>query len=336
MSRAEPKLSVSNHRQKGAGKKGNREVSKQAAGKATAPATSLVDQPSFSLKTSVGLTTLFVLAGVVSYWPTLMQLVRTWDREPDYSHGFLVVPLAVWFLWLRRASFPGLGRSSPLLAVFLLSMSLGLRFLGDRFFFTFMDGWSIVPWAAAVAAALGGWPLLRWSLPSIGFLIFMVPLPFRFEGELSAPLQRIATKISTTALQILGQSAFNEGNVILLGEEKLEVAQACSGLRLFMSVLALTYAFITVIARPWWEKLMLALAAIPIAIVSNSARIVVTGLIYEYTKSESIRRMAHDSAGWGMILFAAAVFGLLLWYLKHLIVEEETVEIDSIVRRAAV
>src|SRR5262249_28968354 len=154
---------------------------------------------------------------------------------------------------------PGLAATSPLLALAFVGMSLVLRFIGGKYFFTFMDGWSIVPWSAGVVAAIGGWPLLRWCLPSLGFLIFMVPLPFRIEGELSAPLQRIATKLSTTALQTLGQPAFDEGNVILLGEERLEVAQACSGLRLFMSVIALTYAYVTIIRRPWWEKVLLAL-----------------------------------------------------------------------------
>jgi exosortase len=277
-----------------------------------------------------------LVAGLWAYWPSLLQLVRIWNREPDYSHGFLVIPLAVMFLWVRRESFPGLMASSPVLGIGLLVMSLALRFVGAKYFFTFMDGWSIVPWVASVVATIGGWPLLRWCLPSIGFLIFMVPLPFRIEGELSAPLQKIATKLSTIVLQTLGQPAFDEGNVILLGEERLEVAQACSGLRLFVSVLALTYAYVAIIRRPWWEKLLLVFAAVPVAIISNSARIVVTGLIYQITTSEWLRGLAHDSAGWGMILFAAAVFWLCLWYFRQLVREEETVDISAIVRQARV
>src|SRR5262245_58364426 len=106
-------------------------------------------------------------AGLWAYWPSLVQLVRTWNREPDYSHGFLVIPLAVMFLWVRRESFPGLAGSSPLLGIGLLAFSLLLRFVGAKYFFTFMDGWSMVPWVASVVATMGGWPLLRWCLPSI-------------------------------------------------------------------------------------------------------------------------------------------------------------------------
>jgi len=328
MARLKPRMKEPNRRPAGEGKQG----AKAAVAKpVVAPPVSAE-----TFRAKIILVVACLVAGVIAYWPTLTQLANTWDKEPDYSHGYLVIPLAGLFMWLRRASFPGLSASSPVLAIGFLAVSLALRYIGARYFFTFMDGWSIVPWAAAVVAAIGGWPLFVWALPSIGFLIFMVPLPFRIEGQLSAPLQKIATKISTTTLQVLGQPAFAEGNRILLGDDKLEVAQACSGLRLFMSVMALTYVYITVISRPWWEKVLLALSAIPVAIISNSARIVATGLLYEVTKNEAARHFVHDSAGWGMIVFAAGLFALLLWYLKHIIVEEETVEIGSIVRRAAI
>jgi exosortase len=218
----------------------------------------------------------------------------------------------------------------------LLAISLILRYVGGKFFFTFLDGWSILPWTMAVVAVIGGRPLLVWALPSIGFLFFMVPLPFRLEGQLSGPLQRIATELSTLTLQTLGRPAFAEGNVILLGDERLEVAQACSGLRLFMSVIALTYAYLAVIRRPWWEKGILVLACVPIAIASNATRIVATGLVYEITASASVRHWVHDSAGWAMIVFAAGLFGLLLWYLGRLLIEEEDADISLVVRRAQI
>lgn len=272
--------------------------------------------------------------GLWAYWPTLLELIATWDREPDYSHGFLVVPLALVFLWQRRARFPGLNDSGPRLGMALLGISLTMRFLASRYFMGFLDGWSIVPWVAAVVVLIGGRPLLAWCLPSIGFLVFMVPLPFRVESELSAPLQRVATKLSTLALQLLGQPAFSEGNVILLGENRLEVARACSGLRLFVSTLALAYVYLSIICRPLTDKLALCFAAIPIAIVANAARIVATGLLCEWTAGSWSKQAIHDWAGWMMILLAAALFWLLLVYLGKLFREEEQVDITSIVRQA--
>jgi len=120
--------------------------------------------------------------------------------------------------------------------------------------------------------------------------------------------------------------------VILLGTHELEVAQACSGLRLFASIVALAYAYLVLVQRAWWEKGILLLAVAPIAIVSNAIRIVVTGLLFEFTSSELAHQFAHDFAGWAMIPLAAAMFGLMLWYLGRLIQEEEVLDMSAVIR----
>ncbi|HEX5105618.1 MAG TPA: exosortase/archaeosortase family protein, partial [Pirellulaceae bacterium] len=174
------------------------------------------------------------------------------------------------------------------------------------------------------------------SVPAIGFLFFMIPLPHALAGEMSYPLQKIATRLSCLGLQTLGQPAFADGNVILLNDQQFEVAQACSGLRLFVSILALTYAYVAIISRPWWEKLGLCLIAIPVAILSNAARIIATALLYELTTSETLRQWAHDSAGWGTILFAGMLLAAALYYFRWLIREEELMDLASLVRRSDV
>ena len=284
---------------------------------------------------------LWLAAGLLAtsiwaYWPTLAELIASWNREPDYSHGFLVIPLSIYFCWIRRSSFPGLTVSSPLIAMLLILLAVSMRFVGGRFFYTFLDAWSILPTMAAIAAVVGGQRLLWWCLPSICFLFFMIPLPFMLEGQLSHPLQRIATKLSCLTLQTLGFPAFAEGNVILLGADRFEVAQACSGLRLFISILALTCAYIAIIQRSWWEKGGLALAAIPVAIVANSARIVATAVLYQFSSNESVRHFAHDSAGWATILFAAVLLFALLRYLRLIVREEEIMDVGALVRKSKV
>jgi exosortase len=287
----------------------------------------------WSPRTTAVIAGIALLAGAWSYWPTLCELVATWEREPDYSHGYLVVPVALLFLWLRRASFPGMSAGSLAWGMSLLAVCLGLRAVDALFFFEFLDGYSLLPWTAAVVALLFGAGVLRWALPSIGFLFFMIPIPYSAETALSQPLQRIATKLSCAALQLLGQPAFAEGNVILLDTHELEVAQACSGLRLFMSVVALAYCYIVLIRRPVWEKAFLVAMVAPIAIVSNSLRIVATGLLYQYVSGEVARKFAHDFAGWAMIPVAAALFGFVLWYLASAIRDEEVVPMGMLVRK---
>jgi exosortase len=315
--------------------KGNKQLTAVLRGAATgAPAQKFFDEPTPFRASRPTLTGLVLLCGIWSYWPTFRALADTWWNVPEYQHGFLVVPLAVWFLWVHRDRCPGFRSTAPLTAAALLIVSLGLRHAGDMLYMTFLDGWSILPWAASVVALVGGWPLLRWCLPSIAFLFFMVPLPFAVENHLSGPLQRVATTMSTATLQALGQPAFAEGNVILLADQRLEVAQACSGLRLFVGIVALTFAYVVLIRRAWWEKLALVAAAAPVAIVANTARIVVTGLLFRVTGSESIRQWIHDSAGWAMILFAACLFALLLRYLQCLVQEEEVMDMSAVVKHS--
>jgi len=293
--------------------------------------------PILTAQSQIVVALLLSVCGLWSYWPTLASLVSVWSRVSDYAHGFLVVPLALFFLWVHRDRFPGLGSAAPTVAVILLGVSLALRHAGDAFYFTFLDGWSLIPFAASVCAMLGGRRLLGWCWPSLAFLVFMVPLPFSLENELSGPLQRIATVLSTHTLQFLGQPGFAEGNVIVLGQERLEVAQACSGLRLFLGIVALTYAYVVVIRRPLWEKLVLIAAAAPIAIVSNAARIVATGLLFQqFLPGPQSHAWIHDAAGWGMIALAAGLFWLLLWYLKRLVHEEQVLDLMSMVKQCRV
>ena len=109
-------------------------------------------------------------------------------------------------------------------------------------------------WVGGPVAILGS---------SIAFLFFMVPLPYRMSHWLSGPLQRAATLISCWVLQSLGQPALAEGNTILLGEHHLEVEEACSGLRIFMGILAIAFAYIIATRRRWWEQLLILASAFP-------------------------------------------------------------------------
>jgi exosortase len=220
-------------------------------------------------------------------------------------------------------------------AILLLTVSMAMRYAGDALYLTFLDGWSLLPWAGAFAAFLGGWPLLCWAAPAIALLFFMVPLPFSLEMELSGPLQRVATILSTQTLQLLGRPAFAEGNIIVLGAQSLEVAQACSGLRLLTGATALAYAYAVMARCAVWEKLVLVTAAVPIAITSNVARIVATGVLYEYIHDAAAQSWTHNVAGRWMIAVAAVQFWMLLWYLRKLLKEEEVATMVSIVKRAS-
>jgi exosortase len=291
---------------------------------------------------SAGMNRVLLVSGAIlastsvwAYWPTLAGLVGAWNREPDYSHGFFVAPAAIWFLWARRDRFPGMGSGvlDVLFGLGLIAASVAARAIGAHFYLDAIDGWSILLWVGGVVLLLSGRKVFWWSLPSIAFLWFMVPLPFRVERWLSLPLQGAATKLSCWILQGLGQPALAEGHTIFLGGNHLEVEQACSGLRIFVGIVALAFVYAILMRRSWWEKSLLLFSALPIALLANSARIVATGLLYQYTSSEAAKKFSHDASGWVMIVLAAALFGLVLWYLSRLVKEVETVGVGDVIRR---
>ncbi len=273
-----------------------------------------------------------------SYWPTLVELVEAWNSEADYSHGFLVGPLAAYLLWARRDRFPGRAGRVAWLGILVIGLSVAMRVIASGYYLKAIDGWSIVVWVGGVIWFLGGWKVFWWSSPAVAFLWFMVPLPFRAERGLSLPLQSAATKISVWVLQTLGQPAIAEGHTILLNSTlgttiPLEVEQACSGLRIFFGITALAMAYVILVRQRWWERVFLVLSLVPVALTANAARIVATALLYRYDMGEAAKKFSHDFAGWAMILLAAGLFAFVLWYLRHAIREVEIVDVGEVLRQ---
>lgn len=271
-------------------------------------------------------------AFVWSYWPTLTSLFAAWCYVPDYSHGFLVPPLAAFILWIRRDRMPAPSARLAWPGLILLALSVAIRTAGAWYYLEPLEGWSIMPWVAGVVWLFFGRAVAVWTLPSVLFLFFMVPLPFRVERQLTQPLQTIATKLSCWTLQILGQPALSEGHVIYLDGHPLRIEEACSGLRIFVGIAALAFAYVAVVRRTWWEKAILLASFVPIALIANAARIVATGLLLRYISGDAAHKFSHDMAGLAMIVFAALLFALVLWYLGKLVGEVETLDMNAVVR----
>jgi exosortase len=266
---------------------------------------------------------LLMAAFAWSYWPTLSDMAHVWNTVQDYSHGWLVIPLALYALWVRRDSFPAGNVHWSWYGLIVLGLCMLIRYLGALWYVYAVDGWSILLWVAGCCWLLGGWQFLKWCAPAIAFLVFMIPFPHYMETTLRQPLQRVATKFSCWMLQCMGQPAMAEGNTILLGEHHLEVEEACSGLRIFVAIAVLAFAYMMIVRPSWWERVVLFLSIVPIALISNAVRIVITGMLYQFVSTEAGKKFSHDMAGWMMIPIAAAQFMLLLWYMGKLMREVE-------------
>ncbi|MCG8651546.1 MAG: exosortase/archaeosortase family protein, partial [Pirellulales bacterium] len=244
--------------------------------------------PLSSLSGSAYLPALLGILGIViyAYWPTFVWIEDAWRNEPDYSHGYLVPILACLLCWHRLDSFPGIRVKTSWEGVSLIALAIVMRLASRLIYADFLDGWSILPLVAGIVWVLLGVEALKWSLPAILFLILMIPLPYRAESLLSWKLQGIATGVSTVLLRVLGQPAVSEGHVILLGELPLLVEQECSGLRIFIGVAALAYFWAAMVKRSWVDRIVLMASVVPLAVLVNSLRITVVGLLYQVYPDE--------------------------------------------------
>lgn len=252
---------------------------------------------------------LLALALCWVYWPALSSMAHRWTVQSQYSHGYIVPLFSLYLLWARRRQLNLVTCQPRWQGLYVLAAGLLLHFVGTFVFIDWFGHVSLLVCLSGLALLMGGGAALGWSWPAILFLIFMVPLPFQLEFALAYPLQRLATVASTFALQTLGIVAFAEGNVIHMGEYRIGIIEACNGLSMLVVFFALATAMIVVFPLSVWEKLVVLLSAIPIALLANVTRIVVTALLYQTTSAEVAQIFFHDLAGWLMMLFAL----VLLW-----------------------
>jgi exosortase len=215
------------------------------------------------------------------YWSTILNLTRAWWHQEDYQHGFVVPIFAVALLWIRRDMIPQRGGRGSLWGLLFFALWAVMRWTAVYFNYGSLPEMSILPFFAGVALFVGGWQGLHWAWPSVLFLFFMIPLPGAVQGLVTEQMQAVATRLSTFVIQTFGIAAVAQGNVIQLTERPLEVARACSGLRMTMLFFALCIGAAFIVQRPLWEKLLMIASAAPIAVASNVARIVLTAVIYE-------------------------------------------------------
>lgn len=268
-----------------------------------------------------------VLAVVLfTYLDVFEYLGHNWS-SPDYGHCYFVPLFALFLLWYRRDMLdPDHLQGSWWALAFFAAWAL-LRLAGVYFAVLVWGPLSLIPFVAGLVVFVAGWRGLRWAWQSIVFLVFMLPLPGFAESFLRSPLQRISTVLSVYVIQTLGMRATDHEIVIELPNGPLNVAEACSGLRMLMLFFAVCVGAAFVMRRtPLWERLVVAFSSLPIAIVANVIRITVTALIHEwFTLTPEQLTDIHEWVGI-VIMMPAAM--LLLWgelaILHRLLIESVT------------
>jgi exosortase len=250
------------------------------------------------------------LSATILYFGVLRGLVTDWWTDENYSHGFLIVPLAGYFVYerwtrLREARvepWTVLGLAGVLGALLLLAAGI----LASEFFLTRV---SIVVMLASVVLFLWGPQHLRLLAFPIGFLLLMIPIPAIIFNQIAFPLQLLASRFGETVVAGFGVPVLREGNVIVLATTTLEVAEACSGIRSLISLLALGIVYGYFTEDRVAGRALLALATVPVAVLANGLRVAGTGIAAHHIGPAAAEGFFHTFSGW--LLFVAAFVMLL-------------------------
>jgi len=243
-------------------------------------------------------------------------LLDDWWNNPEAGHGLLLAPLALWLAWrsgLREdaAPAPGLGLLVLAGAVLLRAMS-GLA----AELFT-MRVSMVLALAGLVVFAWGVRQLISWWLP-FALLALSIPLPEIVTSALALPLQFRASAMGAWLLELRHVPVALSGNIILLPGRQLFVTEACSGLRSLTALLALGVLVGGLWLRYPISRIVLILAAIPVAIVINAIRVFLTGFLVYYVSPELGEGFLHLSEGWLMFVVAFAILGAITWVVSAL------------------
>ncbi len=240
------------------------------------------------------------------YFPVLWALVRQWDLDADMGHGFFVPVISGYICWQKRNELLA-EPSSPnwwgLLIVAWAGLQLYIGALGVELFTMRM---AFVFSLIGIVLLLGGTRYVRILAFPLFLLFFMVPIPAVVYSRITFPLQILASKVATSALDLMGIPVLREGNVMHLAETSLSVVEACSGIRSLLSLTFLSLVYGYFFESKIWLRVVLFLATVPIAILANASRVTLTGVLSQF-KPELAEGFFHTASGLVIFLVAGTV-----------------------------
>lgn len=265
-----------------------------------------------------------VLLLTLGYGNMLAFTAHSW-KDGLYSHGYIIPLFTAGLFWARRKQLTVVEPAERWIGVAILLVCLLVRLYASYYDMNPLDRLSYVGALLGVCQLVGGYDMLRWAGPPVAFLVFMFPLPSAVENSVLLFLQARAAQCSTWVLQLLGIPAIREGSHIIIDQLPLEVADACSGLRMGTIFGAMSVALAMIINRPWWDRLTILVFAVPVALATNIIRITTTALLYLlFPDSDAIQHYVHNWAGLAMMPIALGFLWIELTLLSKITVPIET------------
>ena len=256
-----------------------------------------------------------VVCFVLLYYQVISELVSDWYNDDNYSHGFLIIPIALYFVWERRKALKEAPQKTSVWGLVVVLVSLAMMIVGILGSEFFLPRVSMLGILAGAVLFLFGWNHLRILILPIAFLMLMIPIPAIIFNHIIFPLQLLASQFGENALVVCQLPVLRDGNVIHLANTSLEVVEACSGIRSLVSLLTLGIVYGYIMDPRLWVRIALSLGTVPIAIVANGIRVAGTGVAAHYYGAEAAEGFTHTFSGW--VIFIAA---FIMLFILHRII----------------
>ena len=266
-----------------------------------------VGSSSFDAAYQFAIAGLLLVIGLLAFGHSLLELAHRWQTQEEYSYGYLIPVIVGWLLWTRRqAIVASVGRPSWIGPGLILVAAL-MHVVGRLSALFFLSQLGFILVLLGIALGVGGYSLLRVVLVPVLFLIFAIPLPYFIDASLSWRLQIVSSQLGVAFIRLFDIPVFLQGNVIDLGTYKLQVVDACSGLRYLYPLLSLSFLAAYMFQTRMWQRVLIFLSAIPITIIMNSFRIGLVGILVDHFGPQDADGALHMFEGWVIFLACACI-----------------------------
>lgn len=272
---------------------------------------------------SISLLIISMPIAIWAYWNGISEAFFRWGNQEEYSHGFLIPMVTLYILWEKKGIIMSSAGRPLWLGVWLVFIASVVFLIGEVSALYLLIQYSFVLVLIGLSLVIFG-KGTRYTVVPILLLLFAIPLPYVIEVLLTAKLQLISSALGVSFIRFCQIPVFLEGNVIDLGIYKLQVVEACSGLRYLFPLMSLGFITAYFYRASFWKRAIVFLATIPITILMNSFRIGVMGVLVDNWGISAAEGFLHDFEGWIIFMACAGLLFVLIWLLEKLTNKQQT------------
>jgi exosortase D (VPLPA-CTERM-specific) len=254
---------------------------------------------------------------VPTFWEGISELISRWDKQEEYSHGYMIPLVTAYLIWQRKGLLETLEFKPSWLPVGLVALGLVVALIGEISALYILIHLPLILIILTMAWSFMGWNAFKYVIVPLALLAFAIPLPVFLEATLTADLQLVSSKLGVAFIRLFGIPVHADGNVIDLGGYQLQVVEACSGLRYLYPLVGVGFIVAYLYQVELWKRALVFISTIPITILMNSLRIGIIGILVEHWGQGMAEGFLHYFEGWIIFIVCLALLLGEMWLLNR-------------------